>query len=77
MGAVKEMMMNLQQEFAVFKFVKDGCPEEDAKNESWDSMVAGLYDGNESAALTEFYLWNGKQHDFYKQDSKFGEGFCC
>lgn len=58
MGAMKELMMNLQQEFAEYKYIKDGCPEGDARKEGWESMVKSFFDGNEAAALEEFHVWH-------------------
>lgn len=43
-----------EREFVTRKFVQDGCPENDAKNESWEDMVESLFDGNEETAQEEF-----------------------
>ena len=56
MSAIKEMLYDKQQEFAAFKFIKDGCSS-DAEDESWDSMVEHLFDGDDDAAWNEFQIW--------------------
>lgn len=43
-----------EREFVTHKFVQDGCPESDAKNESWEAMVESLFDGNKEVAQEEF-----------------------
>ena len=48
--------MDKKKEFVVAKFIADGCPEEDARNETWESMVENLFDGNEQAAIDEMNL---------------------
>ncbi len=56
---MKELFTTLQQEFAEYKYIKDGCPEGDARNETWESMVKSFFDGDNSAALEEFQVWCG------------------
>ena len=53
------MIKNIRQEFAEMKYIKDGCPESDARKETWESMVQSFYDGNEKAAIEEFNTWCG------------------
>ena len=60
MSMIKRYLEKLQQEYAEHMFIKDGCPEEDAKNENWDSMVEMLYDGNYEAAWEEFQVFSDK-----------------
>lgn len=59
MGAMKELFTTMQQEFAEYKFIKDGCPEGDAAKEDWESMVKSFFDGDSAAALEEFQVWCG------------------
>jgi len=59
MGAMKELFTTMQQEFAEYKFIKDGCPEGDAAKEDWESMVKSFFDGDNAAALEEFQVWCG------------------
>ena len=68
MGAMKELFTNLQQEFAEYKFIKDGCPEGDAKKEDWESMVKSFFDGDSAAALEEFQVWCGGELPARSQD---------
>lgn len=56
MSATKRYLEEQQQKFAEEMFMKDGCPEEDAKKENWESMVQNLYDGDEDAALEAFMV---------------------
>lgn len=58
MGIMKNIAMSMQQEFAEYKYIKDGCPESDAKKENWESMVKSFFDGDENTALDEFEAWS-------------------
>jgi len=51
-------MSELEKKFVVSKFMADGCPEDDAKAETWESMVENLFDGDEEAAKQELELFN-------------------
>jgi hypothetical protein len=57
MSGIKRLYEQKQQEFAEYKFIKDGCPTDEAKKESWDSMVERFFDDDEDAALDEFNVW--------------------
>jgi hypothetical protein len=57
MGAMKNMFTSLQQEFAEYKYIKDGCPESEAVKQNWESLVKYFFDGDEVAALEEFSAW--------------------
>jgi hypothetical protein len=57
MSGIKRLYEQKQQEFAEHKFTKDGCPADEAKKESWDSMVEHFFDNDEDAALDEFNVW--------------------
>ena len=59
MGAMKDLFSTMQQEFAEYKFIKDGCPEGEAAKEDWESMVKSFFDGDNAAALEEFQVWCG------------------
>ena len=59
MSSMNEHFMILQQEFAEYKFITDGCPESDAKREDWESMVSSFFDGDEDDAMNEFHVWCG------------------
>lgn len=52
----------LQKHFVELKFQNDGCPIEDSKKESWDSMVTSFYNGNGQLASEEFDLWLKKRN---------------
>lgn len=54
--------ITLQKQFVESKFQEDGCPVEDSKKESWDSMVASFYSGNGQLASEEFDLWLKKRN---------------
>jgi hypothetical protein len=58
----KSTYTTLRKHFVESKFQKDGCPVEDSKKESWDSMVASFYDGNGQLASEEFDLWLEKRN---------------
>lgn len=50
------MIAEYQQKFAEASFIKDGCSPEEAKKETWASMVEHLFDGNEAEAINQFHL---------------------
>jgi len=50
----KRWLEKQQDDFAKYIFIKDGCPESEAKNYTWDDVVEHFYDGDEEVAYQDF-----------------------
>jgi hypothetical protein len=63
MGAVKELVTYAQYGFLDYTMEKDGAPQEEINNTTWEGFVEAFYEGDEDAAWEDAKDWWGVEND--------------
>ena len=54
MSMTKRWLEEEQDKFACETFIKDGCPEDEAKNMTWDDVITHFFDDDDELAMEAF-----------------------